>query len=94
MHELRKYLTVVNVRRRGRNGVNDAGLCVDADVHFHQFDQEYGRRARPRDASDQEGQPVVLRDLTDRRTGLSLPERVSDLLIAEAGLFHGEPPVD
>jgi len=33
-------------------------------------------------------------NLTDRRTGLGLTKRVSDLLIAEAGFFHGEPPVD
>jgi hypothetical protein len=33
-----------------------------------QFDQEYGRRARPRDASDQEGQPVAFWHGVSRRS--------------------------
>jgi len=48
VHELRKYLTVVNVRRRGRNGVNDAGLCVDADVRFGEWREGIAPSRSPR----------------------------------------------
>ncbi len=53
-----------------RASASRTGTIVDATIiHAPTFDEELQRRARPGDASDQEGQPVVLRRQGAHRRG-------------------------
>ena len=51
----------INAHLAGQGLLMRAGTIVDRDHHCGaEFDQERGQHARPRDAPDQEGQPVAL----------------------------------
>jgi IS5 family transposase len=70
-NDLAEDILQAGQRAAGQKGA-DAQARQHRGRHHHcraQLDQEQHRRARPRDASDQEGQPVVLRDEGAHRGG-------------------------